>query len=397
MKYFFTFLFLVFNFLNALAQNIDGYWDEERAIERPIPLEDGERKYISVSIPVGTTQIQYQVSFLDKNGEIRSSLSSTLGSVPSGGSTQGAAAAISLLNSIGGDNKGSFHIFQSQDDAAYYVNSGEPINSCYSRTNIHAGEKSFLNINEIDCFTSNTSYLYLAFFNANEYDDVKVVIELTPWIDNTASRGWTLEIKEYIYNSCVEQGDVFIAPEEVCQCILDKLQENYKYQDFQEMIVNEASRITQEYGYECMEETGEDENQIDILRDEIKAHAKAEEYGEAISKSLSIIDDGYADNGDYNRIGWYYILTKQYLKAIKYLKVGEKMDETDLYIKGNLAHAYLLNNDFEIAKDIYVKYKTQNVDEDMSWIEMVQGDFKTFLDRGLPTENFQTIMILIIN
>jgi hypothetical protein len=39
-------------------------------------------------------------------------------------------------------------------------------------------------------------------------------------------------------------------------------------------------------------------------------------------------------------------LTKQYGKAIKFLKEGEKLDGTELLVKLNLAHAYLFNNEY---------------------------------------------------
>jgi hypothetical protein len=40
-------------------------------------------------------------------------------------------------------------------------------------------------------------------------------------------------------------------------------------------------------------------------------------------------------------------MTKQYGKAIKFLKEGEKQDDTELLVKLNLAHAYLMNDELE--------------------------------------------------
>jgi hypothetical protein len=46
---------------------------------------------------------------------------------------------------------------------------------------------------------------------------------------------------------------------------------------------------------------------------------------------------------DYNGLGYSFLITKQFGKAIKALKEGENIDNTELAIKLNLAHAYLLN------------------------------------------------------
>jgi len=46
-------------------------------------------------------------------------------------------------------------------------------------------------------------------------------------------------------------------------------------------------------------------------------------------------------------------MTKQYEKAIKFLKDGEKIDSSELLIQLNLAHAYLLKGNYSDAKSIY--------------------------------------------
>jgi hypothetical protein len=43
------------------------------------------------------------------------------------------------------------------------------------------------------------------------------------------------------------------------------------------------------------------------------------------------------------------------------LKEGENIDNTELMIKLNLAHAYLLNGDYRAAKSIYKEYQNQNI------------------------------------
>jgi Flp pilus assembly protein TadD len=142
-------------------------------------------------------------------------------------------------------------------------------------------------------------------------------------------------------------------------------------------------------------ETGADGHIYDNERRQAEKLANEGKYGEAISTMLDVITNTKPKTSDYNNLGYYYIFSKQFSKAVKYLKEGIKLDDTDLLIQGNLAHAYLFNGDLEQAKIIYVKYKTQNVDDKMSWVDMIKLDFIDFKKAGLPSDNFQSILDLV--
>jgi hypothetical protein len=74
--------------------------------------------------------------------------------------------------------------------------------------------------------------------------------------------------------------------------------------------------------------------------------AKKGEYGRVIDLYARIINDKKGTAIDFSTIGFAFIMTKQYGKAIKFLKEGEKHD-TELLVKLNLAHAYLMNDELE--------------------------------------------------
>ncbi len=59
----------------------------------------------------------------------------------------------------------------------------------------------------------------------------------------------------------------------------------------------------------------------------------------------------------YNDFAWYQILNKQYSEAIILAKKGLEIDPKQESINTNLALAYLMNNEFEKAKEIYLKFK----------------------------------------
>jgi tetratricopeptide (TPR) repeat protein len=388
-----TFIISIFS---IYSQESKGHWDYERAIEKKIPLADGDKTLVTVNIPTGTTQLIYRVTFQSNSEELRSSLSRTLQSIESP-KTQGAAAAINLLEKFGGDNKGSFHIFQSINDGENYIRTLIPKNACYNSEKDIPGEKNYMVLDQGQCLNSNTKNLIFSFFNNNDFDDVTIILELMPWIDNEASKGWTKEVKENFINNCIELEEIedFSNPEKFCQCLLDKYQENLTVQDFTKLTSSEINKISEEYSIDCYKETGEANNMIEIERENATELIEQEEYGDAISKLKEIIENETPTLSDYNQIGWCYILTKQYLKAVKYLKDGEQIDETDLTLKGNLAHALLLSGEIENAKSIYIKYKNQNIDETTTWIDMISSDFNVFKTKGILSDQYDIIISLL--
>ena len=70
------------------------------------------------------------------------------------------------------------------------------------------------------------------------------------------------------------------------------------------------------------------------------------------------------------------------------------MDDTELLVKLNLAHTYLVSDDYSAAKAIYKKYQTQNVTDSLSWIAKTKLDFQAFEKAGLPSKDFEKILKL---
>ena len=157
----------------------------------------------------------------------------------------------------------------------------------------------------------------------------------------------------------------------------------------------ERSKAFKDFGNNCFDETGASNVVYNSLRKQASDLVKQGLYGAAIAKLNGIINDGKASALDYNAVGNSYILTKQYGKAIKTLKEGEKLDDSELLIKLNLAHAYLLNNNYSSAKTIYKEYQSQNVTDSLGWTEKVKLDFETFQKVGIKNDDFDKVLKLI--
>ncbi|WP_284653534.1 tetratricopeptide repeat protein [Flavobacterium terrisoli] len=396
-KILFTTLTLLSLFVKA--QNQDGYWDKDRTTNRETVLASGSKTWIRTDeFPIGTTEIVYRITILDVDQKMVNSLSAALMAIPDpSGISKGSGLALSLMSGLSGDDYCYYSIFNSYELANNYSKTGNYKTACYSNPNEINKDVNRIVLNKSICLTENTRYLWFGFKNTNMVMNEKIILEVVPWVDNKASRGWTNEIKTQFIERC-KTNQVMSSisnPEEYCLCLLSELQNGYKVQDFQKLIPQEQNKIIEDVGKKCLSSTGELDNIYDKERNQASVLISNKQYVAAINKYLEIIKNSTPKYTDYNNLGYCYILTKQYLKAIKYLKEGEKIDETDLMIKGNLAHAYLLNGDFEIAKGMYLKYKSQNINETMSWVDMVKADFNDFKTNGVFSEHYNEILSLI--
>jgi len=377
--------------ISLFAQDNSGYWDKTRSTIKEINLAAGARTWHRVDVPTGTTQVLFRITLIETDQQVESALVDLLNAVPNP-YTNAAAAATTLMSAISGDDKCRYFVFLNNTDANDYIQNGQAGTACYKNPDEINKDVIFL---QNDCVGSNPTDLYFAFHSTNIIEDERIYLEVVPWVDNKASRGWTKEIKENFIKNCISAEKDLTKAEDVCECVLDKLQTNYKVQDVQNMASSEVDKITSAYMKSCLDETGETANLINKIRSDANTLALSGNYGDAILKMQTVISSGTPTIKDYNSIGWYYLVTKQYLKASKYLKDGEKLDDTDLFIKGNLAHSYLLGGDVDMAKTMYLKYKGQNIDDKRSWYDGVKGDFDSFKKLGITHPEFDNILAQI--
>ena len=247
------------------------------------------------------------------------------------------------------------------------------------------------------CMQSNSGNLWFGFESKNWIMNQKIILEVVPWVDNKLSRGWTMENRKAIIDQCKTSNlaQKMTNSDDFCVCILDKIQSKYKYKEFQKLLTVERAKAFKDFGNSCFGESSLSKSVYDDLRKQAATLVKQGKQGEAIQKLTTIINDGKATALDYNAIGNSYVLTKQYGKAIKFLKEGEKIDDTELLIKLNLAHAYLLNDNYASAKAIYKEYQSQNVTDSLSWTQKIKQDFVAFKKAGIVSNDFERVLKLM--
>jgi len=391
---FITFLFAT----NTFAQQ-DGYWDKDRSTTKEINVSARDRIVIKTEdLPLGTTEIVYRITLLDENQQMANSLVSVLKSIPDPtGISQGSAGAVFVLSKISGDDKCTYAIFSSDKLASEYKESGKTQESCLVQDEPVSKDAKRLSVDKSSCLNGNSNALWFGFESKNWIMKQKIVLEVVPWVDKKLSRGWSLDNRKAIIDQCKTSNlaQKMTNSDNFCVCVLDKIQAKYKFQEFQKLLTVERSKAFKDAGDSCFGETSTSNVVYSDLRKEASLLIKKGKYGDAIAKLGIIINDGKGTVLDYSSIGSCYLLTKQYGKALKYLQDGEKLDNTELLIQLNLAHAYLLNDNYKEAKKIYKKYQNQNVTDSLSWIQKTEDDFKAFQKVGIKNEDFERVLKLI--
>ena len=390
------FVLLISLSVNTIVAQKDGYWDKERATKREIVVSARERIVIKTEeLPIGTTEVVYRITLLDGNQQMANSLVSVLKSIPDPtGISQGSAGAVFLLSKISGDDKCKYAIFSNEAFAIDYQKNGTTTKACYEQNVAISKDAKGLSADKSLCILPNANAMWFGFESKNWILNQKIVLEVVPWVNSRLSSGWNLENRKLMLNQCkaTDLAKKIIPSDDFCVCILNKLQKDYKFQEFQKLLAIEKSKVYSDLGNACLKEIGASDKIFSDLRTQVANLVKQGKYSEAIEKSGMIAVYGKANAKDFNTLGYSYLMTKQYAKAIKSLKEGEKLDDSELLIQMNLAHGYLFNNNFKSAKPIHKKYRFQNVNDSLSWTQKVKLDFDTFKKAGLPSGDFDRVL-----
>lgn len=390
--------------LSFLAQSVfsqqDGYWDKDRATTKEIIVSAGEKITVKTEdLPMGTTEIVYRITLLDENQQMAGSLSSLLKAIPDpSGISQGAAGAVFLTSKISGDDKCKYGIFSSNAFAKEYKEKGKTDNACLFQNTAVNKEARRLSIDKSSCLKTGQEYLWFGFESMNWIMKQKIVLEIVPWVDNKLNRGWTLENRQTIIKQ-IKTSDLakkMLNSDDFSLCILEKMQKHYRFQEFQNLLAIEKTKAFKDFGNACLSEKPANKSILTSIRLDAMQYFKNKKYEQAIDLlQTGVIENGNAAVLDYNALGQYYLYSKQFDKALKALKDGESRDESELLIQLNMAHVYLLKDDYKKAKEIHKKYKGQNVTTTLSWKAKTQFDIEDLRKAGFVNDDFDRILKLL--
>jgi tetratricopeptide (TPR) repeat protein len=394
-----TSISIFFVTVTTFAQQ-DGYWDKERITDKQIVVSARDKIIIkSEDFPVGTTEIVYRITLLDENQEMASSLVSILKAIPDPtGISQGSAGAVLLLSKISGDDKCNYALFNAEKFAKEYQKTGNLDKACFVQNNPINKEAKVLSLGKTTCLKINSENIYFGFESKNWIMNQKIILEIVPWVDNKLARGWNVINKQVALNQCKlsETAKMLSNSDDFCVCKLEKLQEKYKFFEYENLILTEKNSTLKAIENACLKQTGDIIILDNAVRNEVEMLAKSQKYDLAIAKlTNAIIKKSNGIATDFNNLGTYYLLTKQYQKALENIKKAQLLDDSELQIKLNLAHVYMFTDEVKLAKNIHEKYKNQNINTTQTWIEKTKSDFDLFQKKGLPNDNFNKILRLL--
>lgn len=384
-------------FSSSIYAQKDGFWDKERATTKEITLSAGKRALIKTEdLPVGTTEFVYRVTVLDENQKLTSSLVSVLKAIPDPtGISQGTAGAIHLTSAISGDDKCTFALFQEANAANLYLKEGKTDKACWEQKEKVNKDAKLISSSSL-CLT-NLPNLWFGFESQNWVMNQKIVLEVVPWVDYKASRGWTKEAKKEVLDIAEksEVAKILTNKATFLATFIDLVTTKYKYSEFKQLLPVEKSKMIEAISDESLLKSGRIN---DFLKDyNFHIRRLSLTKPEQAIKQLEhlIIERKLGKENEYDLLGTLYLRTKQYQKAEEYILKAIAMNKNEIRFQLHLAHVYLVTDRVSEAKDIHKKYKDQNISVDTSWVKATKQDFDNMKKDGLPTDNFKKILRII--
>ncbi len=379
----------------------DGYWDKERNTSKQIVVKAGERIIIkSEDFPRGTTEFVYRITLLDDNQQLSSSLVSLLKSVPDPtGISQGAAGCIFLLSKVSGDDMCKYALFSDLKSADNYKETGKSVKAILFQNEPVDKDSKLVKLSSSKELLDSKN-VWFGFESQNWIMHEKIVLEIVPWVDNELHRGWTAANRFELLKDCKtsEIAKKMINSDVFCVGISNIIQKKYTIDEYEKLLEIEKNKLLNEIGFQCLNDKTTNITVLNTIRTDAFQYFKNGNYNAAIDLlNIGIFDNGNAKVLDYNSQGKYYLFSKQYDKALKILKDGEKIDASELLIQLNLAHLYLLIDDFSLAKELHKKYKNQNVTATESWKDKTKSDFEEFQKSGIVNRDFDRIIRILEN
>ncbi|HBD25382.1 M48 family metallopeptidase [Flavobacterium sp.] len=390
------FVFALLISVSSFSQK-DGFWDKERATTKEFTLSAGKRTLIKTEdLPVGTTEFVYRITVLDENQKLTSSLVSVLKVIPDPtGISQGTAGAIHLTSAISGDDKCTYALFQEANSANLFLKDGTTDRACWEQKEKVNKEAKLISSSSL-CLT-NLPNLWFGFESQNWVMNQKIVLEVVPWVDYKASRGWDKTTKNEILD-IAEKSDVakiltykaaFLAT------FIDLVTTKYKYSEFKQLLPVEKTKMIETISDESLLKSGKINDYLKDYNIHIRRLSLTKPEDAIKQLQHLITERKLGKENEFDLLGVLYLRTKQYQKAEDYIVKAIAMNKNEIKFQLHLAHVYLVTDRFSDAKSIHKKYKDQNISVDTSWVKATKQDFDNMKQVGLPSENFNKILRII--
>ncbi|QOG56643.1 tetratricopeptide repeat protein [Flavobacterium columnare] len=397
MKFHFYNILITLSFFTGYTQSPSGYWDNQRGMTKEVNLSAGEKLVVKTQdLPVGTTEIAYRITLLDENQKMVNDLASVLKAIPDPYFIgKGTGSAISLVSSISGVDKCTYAIFVDELSSNDFIKTESIQKACLYQKNPVSKDAKLISLKSV-CLHENTKNLWFTFKNQNWLMSEKIILEVIPWVDYTASKGWTKNNKEIILEIIKQTSLSKTLKTDVSNAIafglLNKIMDKYRFQDFLNLSKQEQIFFIEQNDPICFKQANSMPLYNDLICKQAQNLFKNKKEEEAINWIQNrLINTEYASSLDYNLLAEMYMYTKQFEKSLQTLLLAEDKDKSELKVKLNLAHIYMFLDEVSKSKEIHKKYKSQNISAKQTWENKTINDLEKFKRLSLPQENLDKI------
>lgn len=243
---------------------------------------------------------------------------------------------------------------------------------------------------------------YLCFKNPSPLEGILVTLEVSAIVlEEEYVDVWTNESKEDLSTLCMQ--DFYnkdAAARQVCNCFVDKITGAYTPSSFHKKTKDQKGQYAKESINNCFDETGNSgiknvSNRLRELNEEITGLIHIKDYENLILKYEEVLSLGVENDDIYNSLGWFCILTKKFDQAKGYLTKGLSKNPSNLYLQGNLAHYFLLTDNYHNAEEIYLRYKKEKMQKKVRWEDAISDDFVLFEQLGINCPDYDKIRKLL--
>ncbi len=136
--------------------------------------------------------------------------------------------------------------------------------------------------------------------------------------------------------------------------------------------------------------------EAETYSDRADADAKEKRYAAAVQDLQKAIEVDPKNGEYYTELGWYQLFNRKPRESIAAsLKALELSPDDSVLIKGNLAHAYLFDNQFDKAEALYLENRDAKIDDERSFTQAVLDDFKDLDEAGITHPDMEKIKALL--
>jgi tetratricopeptide (TPR) repeat protein len=295
-----------------------------------------------------------------------------------------------LLSSISGSDKCTYAIFQDNTKAFDFVGSENVEKACLYQKKPVSKDAKVVSLSKNTCLDDEATVVWFVFKNENWLLNEKIILEIVPWVDYQARKGWTTAAKNNASTWVTNYAKTAVGNQYrgASSNFLKNLYQEFEADQFESFSEYQKIAVFEKYNEQF-------KSKLEVNRNYYKEAYDLSKKGN-LAEAISVLESKIASKPslvaqEWNLLGELYLKTNQIEKAFITLKNASTLYPESLVLKLNLAHAYMFKDEVASAKKIHKQFMTQNISAKQSWKNKAINDLDTFKKLDVPQKNIDKI------